>query len=46
VDEELRRIWLDDPFSLTVDVIELEGHPDSSFAASIVVTQQALDTTT
>jgi hypothetical protein len=27
VDEELRRIWLDDPFDLAVDVIEVEGAP-------------------
>jgi hypothetical protein len=25
VDEELRRIWLDDPFGLAIDVIEVEG---------------------
>ena len=25
VDEELRRIWLDDPFDLAVDVVEVEG---------------------
>lgn len=27
VDEELRRIWLDDPFDLVVDVLEVEGAP-------------------
>lgn len=25
VDDELRRLWLDDPFSLAVDVVEVEG---------------------
>ena len=27
VDEELRRIWLDDPFDQKVDVLEVEGTP-------------------
>lgn len=27
VDEALRRIWLDDPLGLTVDVLEVEGRP-------------------